>query len=74
VRNDRLIGVSTEFRRQNGIRKLRDMPDDLLAEIQHLFSAYNEIKGKKIKVLGCHGPRRANGLVKAGIKRSKEKK
>ena len=73
VRNDRIIGVAVESRRHDGIKTLHDVPEELLAEVEHFFAAYNQIKGKKFKVLGRYGPKRARQVVKAGIKKLDEK-
>src|ERR1700712_1051772 len=46
VRNDRIIGVAVESRRHDGIKTLQDLPAALVAEVEHFFAAYNQIKGK----------------------------
>lgn len=69
VRNDRIIGVASKSRRHEGVKALRDVPNALVAEIEHFFVAYNRIKGKKFKVLGRFGPKRARELVKAAIQK-----
>ena len=69
VRNDRIIGVATKSRRHESVKGLRDVPAALVAEIEHFFVAYNRIKGKKFKVLGRFGPKRARELVKAAIQK-----
>ena len=35
---------------------------------------FNKSRGKKFKVKGRHGPKRAAGLIEAGIKNFKKKK
>ena len=42
---------------------------NLLKEIENFFESYNQVKGKKFKVLGRHGPKRAVKLVKGAMKR-----
>ena len=68
IRNDRLIAVPIKSRVHESVRSLRDLPRELLAEIEHFFASYNEMKGRRLKVLGRHGPKRANQLVKGGIR------
>jgi inorganic pyrophosphatase len=67
-RNDRLIAVAVQSRRQENLRELREVPKQLLAEIEHFFVSYNEIKGKKFKPLGRYGSARALALVRKGVK------
>ncbi len=67
-RNDRLIAVAVQSRRHEHIRELHDVPKQLLAEIEHFFVSYNEIKGKKFKPLGRYGSARALALVRKGVK------
>lgn len=73
IRNDRLIGVACESRRHDGINSLKDLPGQFLSEIEHFFAAYNQVKGRKFKVLGRHGPKRACELVAKGVKLAERK-
>ena len=52
-RNDRLIAVTALSRRNAHMRELRELPRQLLAEIEHFFISYNEIKGKKFNRLAA---------------------
>jgi len=36
-----------QSRRHEHVRELRELPKQLLAEVEHFFVSYNEIKGKK---------------------------
>ena len=69
-RNDRLIAVASKSRTNSDLQSLTDLNLKLLEEIEHFFISYNEVKGKKFKPLGRHGPERARKLVQ----RSKRKK
>ena len=66
--NDRLIAVAVHSRRHAHLRELRELPDQLLKEIEHFFVSYNEIKGKRFQPLGRRGPTHALALVRKGIK------
>ena len=74
IRNDRLVAVALESKRHERVRKLRDLSAELLAEIEHFFASYNAAKGRKLKVLGRFGPKRARDVVKAGMRRAKRKR
>jgi inorganic pyrophosphatase len=71
-RNDRLIAVAVQSRRHERVRSLKELPEELLREIEHFFISYNELKGKEFVPLGRFGPKRALKLLKQGI-RSKKK-
>src|SRR2546423_835716 len=75
-RNDRLIAVADVSYNYSEVRSLNDLNPNLLKEIEHFFVSYNEARGKKFKVLGWHGPKRALELVKEAdkLKRKEEKK
>src|SRR5437763_13654521 len=72
TRNDRLIGVADQAKDHKGIRRLSQLNDHLVAEIEHFFVSYNEMKGKVFKPLGRHGPKRARALVKEGAREFKQ--
>jgi inorganic pyrophosphatase len=69
TRNDRLIGVATESHAHRHVRSLGQLDEQLVAEIEHFFVSYNEIKGKTFEPKGRHGPRRAREIVEEGARR-----
>ena len=69
-RNDRLVAVAVQSRRHEHVRELRELLKQLLAEVEHFFVSYNEIKGKKFKPLGRYGSARALALVRKGCKQA----
>ncbi len=68
TRNDRLIAVAAASRQHKGVRALKDVNEQLIAEIEHFFVSYNVIKGKEFKPTGRFGPERAKRIVEDGIK------
>lgn len=62
-RNDRLIAVASKSRTNSDLQSLTDLNPKLLDEIEHFFTSYNKVKGKKFKPLGRYGPARARRLV-----------
>src|SRR4051812_15111638 len=62
-RNDRLIAVASKSRTNSNVQSLTDLNPKLLDEIEHFFTSYNEVKGKRFKPLGRYGPERARKLV-----------
>jgi inorganic pyrophosphatase len=65
-RNDRLIGVATSSHRNSGVRSIRDIRPELLAEIEHFFVSYNEMEQRRFRVRGRYGVSRALKLIRAG--------
>jgi inorganic pyrophosphatase len=73
-RNDRLIAVAADSHTHSHVRSINDLNDTLVAEIEHFFVSYNEIKGKKFDVSGRFAARRARSVVEKGIALCKHKK
>lgn len=67
VRNDRLIGVSTESQNHEHITTLEQLGESVLEEIEHFFVSYNESRGKKFEPLGRVDAERAAELVREGM-------
>lgn len=68
VRNDRLIAVSAESHNHRHVRKLSQLGESAITEIEHFFVSYNQIKGKRFEPIRRGGPRRAAALVVRGAK------
>jgi inorganic pyrophosphatase len=71
-RNDRLIAVAAESHNHRDVRSLDQISNNLLDEIEHFFTSYNEMKGKQFKPTGRHGPDRAKVLVEEGAEQEKK--
>jgi inorganic pyrophosphatase len=71
-RNDRLIGAAGRSRMFRDVKSLRDLPGNLLEELEHFFVSYNEERGREFKVIGRFGPKRASNLVEAGQRRFRQ--
>jgi inorganic pyrophosphatase len=72
--NDRLIGVAIHSYNHQQIKSLDDVDKTLLDQLDEFFISYNKSRGKKFKVKGRHGPKRAAQLVDAGIKKFRKRK
>jgi inorganic pyrophosphatase len=66
-RNDRLIAVFAKSRNLRDVRKLSDLEESILEEVEHFFVSFNQVKGKKFKPSSRSGPRAAMELVRAGM-------
>ena len=73
TKNDRLIAVALHSYSHQDLSSFKQIPKNLLDQLEEFFISYNKSRGKKFKVEGCHGPQRAGELVEAGIKAFKRK-
>jgi inorganic pyrophosphatase len=73
-RNDRLLAVATKSATHRSIKDLRDVSDDLIAQIEHFFVSYNAAKGKRFAVKRRAGKQHAAALIAAGVKRARRQR
>jgi len=73
--NDRLLGVAIHSYNHEEVRTIEDVNKTLLSQLEAFFVSYNKQRGKKFRITGMSGPRKAIKLLKAGIKKhtAKEK-
>ncbi len=64
IRNDRLVAVAEANHMYANIRKLKDLPEQWLKELQDFFVNYHDLEGKKYRLLGCKGSDVAFALIK----------
>jgi inorganic pyrophosphatase len=72
-KNDRLLAIPCEARNFERTRSLKDLEPNLLEEIEEFFISYNHVRGKKFKVIGLRGPKRAEALAQAAVKQFKKR-
>ena len=70
--NDRLLGIAIHSYNHEDIKAIDDVSKTLLSQLEEFFVSYNKQRGKKFRITGTGGPRKAVKLLKAGIKRHKE--
>ena len=69
IRNDRLVGAPQTPANKPEVRRLNELSQRRVAEIEHFFVAYNLAQGRPFKILGRQGPSRAEALLDAAIAR-----
>jgi inorganic pyrophosphatase len=69
--NARLVAVSEACLLFAEVKRLTDLPDAVVTQIEHFFVAYNEQEGKVFKPTGRHGPKRAATSLDTGRRRFK---
>lgn len=72
--NDRLLGVAIHSYDHEDITTIDDVSNTLLSQLEEFFVSYNKQRGKKFKVTGTGGPRKALKFLKEGIKKKKDEK
>ncbi|HEY7087459.1 MAG TPA: inorganic diphosphatase [Tepidisphaeraceae bacterium] len=68
-RNDRIVAVPCKARTYDQTRSIKDVDDNLIDEIGKFFETYNDMHGKKFKLLKIKGPKRAERLARQGMKK-----
>jgi len=63
TRNDRLIAVAETAHIYGDLKKLKDLPEQTLREIEEFFVNYHKLQGKKFKPLARKGPKAAFDLI-----------
>jgi inorganic pyrophosphatase len=69
--NDRLLGAAIHSYDHEHLTTIDDVSKTLLSQLEEFFVSYNKQRGKRFKIAGTGGPRKAIKLLKAGIKRRK---
>jgi inorganic pyrophosphatase len=72
VRNDRLLGVVETPYNPPEVRSLDELHKQRVDEIEHFFTSYNEMEGRKFRPTGRRGPDRAERLLEEGRRRAAE--
>lgn len=68
IANNRLVAVAVHSYNHQHIKSISDVNQEILKQVEEFFITYNKSRGKKFKVLGLHGPRRALKLLETGSK------
>ncbi len=70
TRNDRLIAVAETAHIYSDLKKLKDVPEETLREIEDFFVNYHKLQGKKFKPLARKGPKAAFSLIAQARKKA----
>jgi inorganic pyrophosphatase len=73
ARNDRLIAVAEVCQLFADIKKLSDLPDTVVSQIERFFVTYNEQEGRQFTVTGRHGRKRAEANFEEGRRRHRKR-
>jgi inorganic pyrophosphatase len=70
--NDRLLAVGSSSVLYEKVRKLSDLPNAVIEQIEEFFVTYNRLEGKKFVAKDHHGSKRARECVRRGKSRFAE--
>ena len=62
-RNDRLIAIAEGSTERGELRRLKDLDDALMTQIESFFATYDQLTGKVFRPIARHGRRRARALL-----------
>ena len=69
--NDRLLGVAIHSYDHQDVKTIDDVSKTQLSQLEEFFVSYNKQRGKKFRITGASGPRKAVKFLKIGIKNHK---
>jgi inorganic pyrophosphatase len=72
--NDRLLGVAVHSYDHEDLDSINDVSKTLLDQLEEFFISYNKQRGKKFKVTGTAGPKKALRFLKRGMRAHKNDK
>jgi inorganic pyrophosphatase len=72
--NDRLLAVASVSNLFRDVKRLTDLPEAMVDQIEHFFVSYNEQADKQFEPVGRHGPIRARRLLDEAMRRYRAKR
>ena len=72
--NDRLLGVAIHSYDHEDLQSISQLSKTLLDQLEAFFVSYNKQRGKKFKITGTGGPKKAVKFLKDGIQSHKDAK
>jgi inorganic pyrophosphatase len=68
-RNDRLVAITQSQNQPDELKSLKKLEPQTLKDIERFFVSYNELEGKKFKILDYRGPDAAVKKVKEAARK-----
>jgi inorganic pyrophosphatase len=72
--NDQLFGVAVHSYDREDLKSIGDVSKTLLNQVEEFFVFYNRQRGKKFRITGTGGPKKALKFLKTGIQAHKKDK
>jgi len=67
-RNDRLIGVAAHSYEHEHIKSIDELSRTFLVQLEQFFVNYNRLRGRKFRITGTGGPRKAIQCIRKGMR------
>src|SRR5690242_914533 len=71
--NDCLLGVAVHSYDHQDLESIDDVSKTMLSQLEEFFVSYNKQRGKKFKVTGTGGPKKAIKFLEAGLQALQKK-
>jgi inorganic pyrophosphatase len=72
-KNSRLLAVSIHSYSHENVTSIKQLAPSMLKQVEEFFISYNRLHGKKFKVTGRGGPKRALAILREGMKAFEKK-
>jgi len=72
--NDRLLGAAVHSYDNQDLKSINDVSKTLLDQVEEFFVSYNKQRGKKFRITGTGGPKKAIRFLKKGMRAHKRLK
>jgi inorganic pyrophosphatase len=72
--NDRLLGVTVHSYDHEHLKSIGEVSTTLLNQVEEFFVSYNHQRGKKFRITGTGGPKKAIKFLRSGIRAHKNAK
>jgi inorganic pyrophosphatase len=63
VRNDRVLAIAEANHTYANVKKIKDLPEQFLRELEDFFVNYHRLEGREYRLLGCKGTQAAMALI-----------
>lgn len=73
TKNPRLLSVAVHSYSHENVTSVRQLNKSLVDQIEGFFVQYNQLHGKKFKVTGCSGPKRALEVLREAMEAFEKK-
>jgi inorganic pyrophosphatase len=72
--NDRLLGVAVHSYSHQDVKSVEEVNATMLSQIEEFFVSYNKQRGKKFKVTGTAGPKKAIRFLEKATQKARRKR
>lgn len=74
IRNDRLLATIETPVNEPAIRRIEQVPEQELRDIEHFFRSYNQAQGREFKITGRGGARQAQKMFRDAARQFEKSK